>query len=286
MTDMEIRARLQGVRCFLLDMDGTFYLGDKLIEGSLEFLAALERTGRTARFLTNNSSKSAQVYAKKLERMGVDEKYRDVMTSGHAAAHYCLEKFPGGKCYLLGNPMLAEELTGMGLELVDEDPDYVLVDGYIISRSADDWTSTLTINRGTSAGIQVGMCAITAYGEVVGLVVEAGSNYSVIKTVLDSSLEISATIASTGYSGIVSGGYTRNHGDMLWMEYLDSTAIIRNRDQVVTAGSTVYPRNLILGYVVDAGFDDTGVEKYAVLEPAADIESLEQIFILTAYDAQ
>lgn len=127
MTEAEIRARLAGVRCFLLDMDGTFYLGDKLIEGSLDFLAALERTGRTARFLTNNSSKSAAVYAQKLQRMGVDEKYRDVMTSGHAAAHYCLKKFPGGKCYLLGNPMLAEELTGMGLQLTEDDPDYVLV---------------------------------------------------------------------------------------------------------------------------------------------------------------
>ena len=90
MTDAEIRAKLSGVRCFLLDMDGTFYLGDQLIEGSLEFLAALERTGRTARFLTNNSSKSASVYAQKLQRMGVDEKYRDVITSGHSAAHYCL----------------------------------------------------------------------------------------------------------------------------------------------------------------------------------------------------
>ena len=127
MTEAEIRAKLAGVRCFLLDMDGTFYLGDKLIEGSLDFLAALERTGRTARFLTNNSSKSAAVYAQKLQRMGVDEKYRDVMTSGHAAAHYCLKKFPEGKCYLLGNPMLAEELTGMGLQLTEDDPDYVLV---------------------------------------------------------------------------------------------------------------------------------------------------------------
>ena len=85
---------------------------------------------------------------------------------------------------------------------------------------------------------------------------------------------------------MVSGGYTHNHGDMLWMENLPSTAIIRNRDQVVTAGSTVYPRNLILGHVVDAGFDDSGVAKYAVLEPAADIENLEQIFILTAYEVQ
>ena len=74
MNDEVIREKLQGIRCFLLDMDGTFYLGDRLIDGSLDFLAALERTGRTARFLTNNSSKSARVYAEKLRKMGVDER--------------------------------------------------------------------------------------------------------------------------------------------------------------------------------------------------------------------
>ena len=127
MTHEAIRERLSGVRCFLLDMDGTFYLGDRLIEGSLDFLAALERTGRTARFLTNNSSKSASVYADKLARMGVAERYRDVISSGHAAAHYCLSHFPGQRCYLLGNPMLREEMLAMGLNLVEEDADYVLV---------------------------------------------------------------------------------------------------------------------------------------------------------------
>ena len=55
MTDETIRAKLSGIRCFLLDMDGTFYLGDRIIPGGLEFLDALEKTGRTARFLTNNS---------------------------------------------------------------------------------------------------------------------------------------------------------------------------------------------------------------------------------------
>lgn len=172
------------------------------------------------------------------------------------------------------------------LELKAANEDYELVDGYIIARSSNDWTSTLTVNRGAASGIEVGMCAITANGEVVGLVIEVGSNYCVIKTVLDSSLEISGTISSNGYDGMVSGGYTHNHSDMLWMEYLPSTAIIRNNDQVVTAGSTVYPRNLILGYVVDAGMEDTGVAKYAVLTPAADIENLEQVFILTAFEMQ
>ena len=127
MTDEQIREKLSKIRCFLLDMDGTFYLGDKLIEGSLDFLAALKRTGRTARFLTNNSSKSASVDKKKLEKRGVDEEYRDVMSSGHATVHYCLKHFPGKKCYLLGNEMLREEMVSMGLEIVEDDADYVIV---------------------------------------------------------------------------------------------------------------------------------------------------------------
>lgn len=172
----------------------------------------------------------------------------------------------------------------LGLKSTHED--YVLVDAYIIGWSSTDWENTLTINRGTSAGIQENMCAVTANGEVVGLVTEAGPNYATVKTVLDSSLEISATIASSGYNGMVVGGYEDGRKDLLRMDYLPSSAVIRNNDQVVTSGSTIYPRNLILGYVIDAGFDDTGVAKFAVLEPAADIGSLEQVFIITAYTTE
>ena len=171
------------------------------------------------------------------------------------------------------------------LGLKEDNEDYSLVDGYIISWSSNDWSNTFTINKGSGAGISVGMCAITASGEVAGLVTEVGPNYAVIKTVLDSTLEISATIASSGYNGTVRGGYASGNEKLLRMNYLLSSAVIRNNDQVVTAGSTVYPRNLILGYVADAGFDDTGVAKYALLRPAVDISSLEQVFIITDYEA-
>ncbi|MBE6977905.1 MAG: rod shape-determining protein MreC [Ruminococcaceae bacterium] len=172
------------------------------------------------------------------------------------------------------------------LELKAAHEDYQLVDGYIIARSSGDWVSTLTLNRGASAGIQVGMCAITENGVVVGLITEVGSNYCVVTTVMDSSIGISATIADTGYAGIVTGGYSSGHGELLRMEYLRSDALIRNNDQVVTAGSTVYPRNLILGHVVDAGYEENGTAKYAYLQPAVDVDSLEQIFVLTDYDAE
>ena len=170
------------------------------------------------------------------------------------------------------------------LQLKSSHEDYVMVDAYVIAWESTDWNNTITINRGTAAGIHAGMCAITANGQVVGLVTEAGSNYAVVTTVMDSSLEISASIASSGYNGMVQGNHTHGNEKVLRMDYLPSSAIIRNNEQVVTSGSTMYPRDLILGYIIDAGFNDTGVAKYAILEPAADINTLEQVFILTSYN--
>ncbi|MBQ7330709.1 MAG: rod shape-determining protein MreC [Oscillospiraceae bacterium] len=169
------------------------------------------------------------------------------------------------------------------LELKAQEESFQLVDSYIISWNSNDWSKSFTINRGSAHGIQEGMCAITETKAVVGLVTEVGPNYAVVKSVLDSSLEISATIASSGYSGMVQGGYSTEQEGMLRMDYIPSSAVIRNKDQVVTAGSTVYPRNLIIGQVVDADFDETGVAKYAILEPAVDIDALEQVFILTDF---
>ncbi len=171
------------------------------------------------------------------------------------------------------------------LQLTAAHEDYKLVDAYIIAWSSVDWNNTITINRGANAGIKEGMCAITANHELVGLVTEVGSNYAVVKTVLDSSLQISATLASSGNNGQVKGSYTSGHEDLLRMDYLPSSAIIRIDDQVVTSGSTVYPRDLVVGHVVDADFDATGVAKYALLEPAVDLDTLEQVFILTEYNA-
>ena len=168
--------------------------------------------------------------------------------------------------------------------LTETRQDFQMMDSYVISYSAVDWSSTLTIDRGSMDGVEEGMCAVTANGAVVGLITEVGTNYSVVKTVLDSSLEISGTIVSSGYNGIVTGAYITGQEGLLRMDYLASSAIIRNRDQVVTSGSTVYPRDLMMGYVVDAGFDETGVAKYALLEPAVEVGGLEQVFILMTFD--
>ncbi|MBE6933529.1 MAG: rod shape-determining protein MreC [Ruminococcaceae bacterium] len=172
------------------------------------------------------------------------------------------------------------------LELKKEHEDYELVDAYIITRTSNDWSYTFTVNRGSGSGIKEGMCAITETGAMVGVVTQVGSNYAVITSVLDSSLDISACIASSGYPGMVRGSYATGVQGMLRMDYLSSAAVIRNHDQVVTAGSTVYPKNLVLGTIVHWNLTDNGIAKYAILEPAADVATLEQVFVLTGFGTE
>ena len=178
------------------------------------------------------------------------------------------------------------ERLNAALDLKTRREDFKLLDAYIIGWDSGDWSEQCIINKGSPSGIQVNQCVITANGEVVGLVTEVGLNYAVVKTVLDSSLEISANIAASGYNGMVQGGYATGEEGYLRMSYLPSDSVICNHDQVVTAGSTLYPRDLVLGSVIDAGFDETGVAKFAILEPAADFGSLEQVFVLTSYASE
>ena len=120
---------LSDVRCFLLDMDGTFYLGDQLIDGSLDFIKAVVDSGRDYLFLTNNSSHNAAHYVKKLAKMGLSVSRDKVLTSGQATAVKMNELYPGKKAFVLGNEFLFEELTEYGVAIDQQNPDYVII-GY------------------------------------------------------------------------------------------------------------------------------------------------------------
>ena len=120
---------LQDVKCFLLDMDGTFYLGNNLIEGSLDFIDKVRATGRDFLFLTNNSSHNADFYVKRLHGMGLDVPREKILTSGEATADKLNHLYPGKRAFVLGNEYLIEEFTQMGVIVDQETPDIVVI-GY------------------------------------------------------------------------------------------------------------------------------------------------------------
>lgn len=118
---------LEKTKLFVLDMDGTFYLGEHMIDGSLEFLRTLEHTGRRYMFFTNNSSKSAETYVKKLRSMNCSVDASQIMTSGDVMIEYLKQYYPGHSVYLLGTDSLKTSFLQSGIPLTEEQPDIVVV---------------------------------------------------------------------------------------------------------------------------------------------------------------
>ena len=119
--------RLARVRCFLLDMDGTFYLGGRLAEGALRFVEVARRQGRDFLFLTNNSSKDRQEYAEKITRLGLPIPPDKVLTSGEATALYLRRSHPGARVFVVGTPALEAEFRAGGFHLTADAPEFAVL---------------------------------------------------------------------------------------------------------------------------------------------------------------
>ncbi len=124
MTKEELVERTQ---LFLLDLDGTVYIGDRPIRGVCETLSALRGMGKRLVFLTNNSSKTEEEYRTKLARIGLLEEQDGVYTSGMVATEYLKEHFAGKRVYLLATRSVRSEFEKSGINCVDEDPDVCLL---------------------------------------------------------------------------------------------------------------------------------------------------------------
>ncbi len=119
-------------KLFLLDMDGTLYLGDRLFDCTLPFLENIKKNSGHYLFLTNNSSKSALSYVEKLKRLGIEATENDFVTSVNATCRYLLAHHKGEKIYAFGTASFRRELSDSGLNIVTQpDKDVsVLVIGF------------------------------------------------------------------------------------------------------------------------------------------------------------
>ncbi len=115
------------VDLFLLDMDGTIYLGDRLFACTKPFLEAVRARGKRYLFLTNNSSKDRMAYVAKLARLGIDAQPDEVFTSGEATTLRLRATRPGASVAVFGMPTLEREFREAGFRLVERNPDVVVL---------------------------------------------------------------------------------------------------------------------------------------------------------------
>ena len=106
-------------KLFLLDMDGTIYLGDHLFDGAAEFLRRVRARGGRYVFLTNNSSRGTEAYLEKLARMGIAAQPEDFLTSADAAIAYLKKTYRDALYYVCGTQSLKSQLRAAGLRVTD-----------------------------------------------------------------------------------------------------------------------------------------------------------------------
>jgi arabinose operon protein AraL len=104
-------------RGWLFDLDGTIYLGERLIPGADAAVAAVRAAGRRVAFLSNKPLQTRAEYAAKLSRLGVPAAPDDVINSSLVLARHLRARDPGAPVFVIGEPPMLEEMRAHGFEV-------------------------------------------------------------------------------------------------------------------------------------------------------------------------
>ena len=138
---------LDGIAAVFLDLDGTIYLGDGLIEGASQFLDRLEQHGIRRFFLSNNSSKSVSQYLEKLRGMGIVATEGEILLSTHDLISW-LSNEGVVDTFLVGTEGMREMLESSGFSTASDNPEYVVL-GYDTEINYDKLaTSSIHLHNG------------------------------------------------------------------------------------------------------------------------------------------
>ena len=155
----------------------------------------------------------------------------------------------------------------------------------VTEHEVTNWTSSLTLNKGTSLGIEVGDCVIDECGNLVGIIDQAGTNWSTVLTLVDTDTSLGAQVFRTKDLGIAQGDFALMRENRLRMDYLPADCRLLAGDIVETSGLLGnYPSGLVIGSVEEVQVDDSGAASYAILAPAADLDALTEVFVIKSFE--
>ena len=164
------------------------------------------------------------------------------------------------------------------LELRDAHTDYVMESSKVVLWSSSNWSSSFTISKGASSGIELGDPVITEYGVLVGQITELGANWATVSTLIDVDMSVGAFVGETGTSGMVVGEYSFMKRNEAKLTYMAEGAQIFVGDDVLTSGSGgAFPAGLVIGTLSAVKTESGGQLEYGVVTPSVDFS---QVFII------
>jgi rod shape-determining protein MreC len=147
----------------------------------------------------------------------------------------------------------------------------------ITGKNPGNWFNTFTIDKGKNEGIKPGMAVLDEKGNMIGQITEVGDKWAKVLAIIDRNSSVSAVAVRTRDNGVVRGD---SNGGLI-MIYLPLDAELIEGDVVTTSSMSRFPKGLIIGKVSKVTRDPGSLLKQAVIEPAADFERLEYVFVVT-----
>ena len=170
------------------------------------------------------------------------------------------------------------------LGIKEEHVDFLFENATVVGREATNYRTVITLSKGTLHGIEVNMPVITEKG-LIGHITEVGSTWSKAEIITESSSAVGAYIERSGTLGVVEGTYELRTEGLCRMVYIEADSDIRVGDKVISSGiGEVYPRGLLIGKVTEVSVDERTRTLVATVEPAADLESISKVMIITEYE--
>ncbi len=175
------------------------------------------------------------------------------------------------------------------LNFAEKHSDYVMESAKITEWSSSNWESTFRISKGEANAanpIEAGDCVVTEYGALVGQVIEVGDSWCTVRTLIDSGIDVGALVGEAGAVGMCVGDFALMQEGLLRLTYLSENAQLVEGEAVLTSGRGSIPQGLIIGYINQVLSEGNGQSLYGVVEPACDLGSLSQVFIITDFTIQ
>lgn len=182
--------------------------------------------------------------------------------------------------------LIKEENDFLGdyLGIKEEHVDFLFENATVVGHESTNYRSVLTLSKGTLHGIEVNMPVITEAG-LIGHITEVGATWSKAEIITESSSAVGGYIERSGTLGVVEGTYELRAEGLCRMVYIEADSDIRVGDKVLSSGvGEIYPRGLLIGKVASVSVDENTRTLTAVIEPAADLDSISKVMIITEYE--
>lgn len=166
-------------------------------------------------------------------------------------------------------------------ELDEKYASYPKVAARVISRDSNNWYNQFTIDKGTDDGISVNMNVI-ADGGLVGIVTKTGTNWAIVRSIIDDKANVTGMSLKTSDVCNVKGNLELIDSGMIEVELIDKDADINEGDEIVTANtSDRYLQGILIGYVKSLKVDSSNMTKSGYLTPAVSFDSLDTVLVIT-----